>query len=147
MKLITKWSSLWIVTFFFLGCGSNIAETNPDAKTAAARLLKSTQGAVAIVLNSKGEPIDIYGQTGDPVSNCQLCTKELEAKLGPGCGKSKSTINRLSTENQSPLCTGTVNTTIRNIVPMNIIQHTGSTCITMSFRDGSGGFVTKEYCF
>jgi hypothetical protein len=102
---------------------------------AAKRLITPQAGLGAIVFNDKGEAI-VVDKEGQPVPSCQLCNAEMEKIYGPRCEKAEKLTDRMkdktaNTQATPPICEKLLNTTIRSVNSMTLLEHTGSHCITI----------------
>ena len=99
----------------------------------AKRFIDPGQAVGAIVINRDGETVFIDDK-GNVAKPCHLCAPDDKACLAE------------SRKAELPMCKSTTGTTITDITPISIVNHTGSRCILVT-KKGLTGFYTYQLCW
>jgi hypothetical protein len=135
----TKITSAIAVATALLLCpmlsSANPATDKADKAAAVKKIITPPDAIGAIVFGNKGE-ITVVDKEGQPVPSCQLCTVEMEKIYGPRCEKASKLADLAQNktpkpQSTAPICEKLLNTTVRNVNPMTMIEHTGSHCFTI----------------
>ena len=117
-----------------------------DGKRMAEKIIRPNNGAVAIVLDEKGQAT-VVDKEGQVVQPCQICTPELERRYGPQCAKAKQLNEKTEAASTTPqICTKLMGTNVQGVKPISVLRHTGSECMTI-FLDSDGSLLAFEYCW
>ncbi len=122
------------------------APAGEDSKVLADKLIRPNNGAVAIVLDEKGQAI-VVNKEGRLIQPCQVCTPELERRYGPQCTKARQSSDKAGANSGTPqICSKLIGTNVQGIKPISVLRHTGSQCMTIFF-DNDGSSLAFEYCW
>lgn len=99
----------------------------------AKRFIEPGQAVGAIVINRDGETVFIDDK-GNVAKPCQLCAPGDKECIAEG------------RKAELPQCKSTTGTTITDITPISIVNHTGSRCILVT-KKGLTGYYTYQLCW
>ncbi len=117
-----------------------------DGKTVAEKIIRPNNGALAIVLDEKGQAI-VVNKNGQAIQPCQVCTPDLERRYGPQCAKAQQLSEKPGSALATPqICTKLMGTNVQGVKPITVLRHTGSQCMTI-FLDSDGSSLAFEYCW
>ena len=157
MKLNTQgwlWGTLMAAMLVWAPAGCAQSETKAPVKTPGLsseelmRMLADKSVAGALVFGKDGK-ITGFGGNSKPLERCQLCTPELEAKLGKNClGDGKPEYAKDLAALTPKLCegAGAPQTSIKGISTVTAIHHSGTDCYTYYICDDTGCYV-YQYCW
>jgi hypothetical protein len=109
------------IAFTLSGCQSVTVVGSPEL---ADKYLKPVDGVFALVINKDGDFVIV----------------DREGKVAQRCQSSESSDTKL------PLCAKTINTTIKSVSTITLIEHTGSKCKLITYPDGNGHTIWYDPC-